>query len=221
MKRDGKRTEQGQGRRDLTEAERKRAERFARSAEEMERQGYVRHDLLIGIVGANLFALGLLIPLFVVGFGLYYAVHHRLDLAHLHPLLFVVAFVVLVVVHELIHGACWSLFTPRRFRDIQFGFMRSSLTPYCTCLAPLKKGQYLFGTAMPLVLLGLLPMAAGIAAGDPTVLFLGAVMADGAAGDVLVIRRILGYRSEAGETVYMDHPTEAGCVVFQRERAGR
>ena len=54
----------------LTEAEQKRAEQFARISEQMAQQGYTRHDLTIGIGKANLFAVLLLIPLAVIGYGL-------------------------------------------------------------------------------------------------------------------------------------------------------
>ena len=200
----------------LTEAEQKRAEQFARISEQMAQQGYTRHDLTIGIGKANLFALLLLIPLTVIGYGLYFLVHRSLDFSSSHFLLMLVAFLVLIVVHELIHGVCWSIFTPHHFKDVEFGVMRSSLTPYCTCLVPLGKKQYIFGAVMPLLVLGILPMITAIIIGNPDLLFLGILMADGGAGDIMIIRRILGYRSGAKEIVYMDHPTEAGGVVFER-----
>ncbi len=90
------------------------------------------------------------------------------------------------------------------------------MNPYCTCLVPLKKEHYLFGSVMPFIVLGLLPMAAGIIIGNSFVLFMGVVMADSAAGDLMIIQSVLGYKVNAGGVVYMDHPTEAGCVVFER-----
>ena len=123
---------------------------------------------------------------------------------------------VLIVVHELIHGISWSFFAPHGFKDIEFGIMMQYLTPYCTCLAPLKKSRYVFGSAMPLFILGILPMIAGIVLRNPAVLLMGIIMADGAAGDIMVIARVLGYKSSAEDIVYMDHPTEAGGVIFER-----
>lgn len=200
----------------LTEAEQRRLARFEATAAEMERQGYVRQDLTIDIGKANLVALLLLIPLFVIGYGLYFLVNREMRYTGFHAVAFLVGFLVLIVVHELIHGACWSIFAPHHFRDIEFGVLRSSLTPYCTCLSPLQKGHYIFGTVMPFLLLGILPMAAGIAAGKQWILFLGIIMADSAAGDLMIIRKLLKYTSSAEEIVYMDHPTEAGGVVFER-----
>ncbi len=200
----------------LTEAEQRRVERFEKITEEMKQQGYVRRDLTIGMGKANAFAVILLIPLFVIGYGLYFLIHRDLALYRFNIIVFIVVFLALIVVHELIHGLCWSIFTPHRFQDIEFGLMKPSMTPYCTCLVPLKKQQHIFGTAMPFLVLGLLPMIMGIVLKQPDLLFLGIMMADGAAGDLMVISRILAYKSEAKEIVYMDHPTEAGCVVFER-----
>lgn len=200
----------------LSEAEQKRLERFERISEDMRRQGCARRDLTIDIGKANVFSVILLIALFIIGCGLYYLVHRRLDFSNFNLYIFIVVLTVLIVVHELIHGLCWSFFTPNHFKDIEFGILRSSFTPYCACLVPLKKGPYIFGTAMPLIVLGILPMLFGIIAGHPGALFMGCIMAASAAGDILIIHRLLTFKSGAKEIVYMDHPTEAGGVVFER-----
>ena len=202
--------------RTLSAAEQRRLERFQETAAEMERQGYARRDLIIDIGKANVFAVLLLVPLFVVGYGLLYLVNRDIAFGRFNPFTFLAVFIVLIVVHELIHGICWSIATPHHFKDIEFGIMKSSLTPYCACLTPLKKGQYIFGTVMPLLLLGILPMICAIALGKPGILFLGIIMADAAAGDILIIMKLLQYKSSAKEIIYMDHPTEAGGVVFEK-----
>ena len=133
------------------------------------------------------------------------------------PFLRFVAFLLtFIVLHELIHGLSWSLFCPNGFKDIQFGVMKQYLTPYCTCLVPLSKGAYIFGAVMPLVILGIVPMIAGIVTGDWSVELMGIIMADSAAGDIMIVRDILRYRSTAEEVVYIDHPTQAGGVIFER-----
>ena len=200
----------------LTEAEKRRLEHFEKTSEEMVRQGYVRQDLTVDIRKANRFGIFLMFPLLIIGYGLYYLIHRRMEFAASSLLIFLLAFFGCIVLHELIHGLSWSIFTPRHFGDIEFGVMMPSMNPYCTCLVPLKKGQYLLGAVMPLVLLGILPMIAGIAAGNTNVLFLGIVMTDAAAGDIMIVNRLLAYRSNAGEITYMDHPTEAGGVVFEK-----
>ena len=41
-------------------------------------------------------------------------------------------------------------------------------------------------------------------------------MTDAAAGDLMIVRNVLGFQEAGKEVVYMDHPTEAGGVVFVR-----
>lgn len=200
----------------LSKAEKERLAQFEKRSEEMKQQGYTRHELTVSIGAANAFALILLIPLFVGGCGLFYLFHHTLAFARLNMVVFLIAIVLLIVVHELIHGLCWSFFTPHHFQEIRFGVMMPSLTPYCTCLVPLPKGAYIFGAVMPLIVLGIVPMIAAIIIGEPTLLLIGIIMTDSAAGDIMIIWNLLRYKSSASEVIYMDHPTEAGGVVYER-----
>ncbi len=170
---------------------------------------------------ANVFAIILLFPVMALGMWLFWLKNGSLTGGIAFKsigglLLFVLVMAVLVVAHELIHGLSWSLFTPHRFGDIEFGFMKQYLTPYCACLVPLTKGQYIFGALMPLVLLGILPMAAGILMGSMATLFMGIVMTVSAAGDIMIVWCLLTYRSQAETVVYMDHPTQAGGVIFEK-----
>ena len=204
--------------RELTPAEEKRLRRFEELSDSLIGQGYRRVELTVSIVKANIFAVALLLPLLAVGYGLFLLKNGRIGigLGKMNPLLFLVLLFVLIVVHELIHGLSWSLFAENRWKDIEFGFMKQYLTPYCTCGVPLKKGAYIFGALMPLVLLGILPMIAGILADNLGLLLLGVILADAAAGDILIVWKILRYRSEAGTVVYIDHPTQAGGVIFEK-----
>lgn len=208
MKKDEKRV--------LSEEEQKRLARFEQTAQELTKQGYTRHDLTIGMGKASWIAIFLLIPLFIAGYGLYYLVHHKIEMTGFNGATFLIVFLLLTVVHELIHGISWSIFTPNHFKDIAFGIMMPYLSPYCTCMAPLTKPRHLFGTVMPLILLGIVPAVIGIAAGIPMVLLMGLLMIDIATGDILIILKILTYKTSAKDVVYMDHPTDAGGVIFER-----
>ncbi len=199
----------------LSEAEKKRLERYEKMSEELALQGYTRKELTIDMNKANLFAIVLFAPLFLIGYGAYTLVNHDIEFPrHILPGLLVL--MVLIVAHELIHGLCWSLFTPHHFKDIEFGIMKPSMSPYCTCLVPLSKGQHIFGTVMPLIVLGIIPMILGVFLKSPDMLFLGILLTNAAAGDILIIFKILGYKSNAKDIVYMDHPTEGGGVIFER-----
>ena len=69
---------------------------------------------------------------------------------------------------------------------------------------------------MPLIILGIIPSIVGICIGSLKVLIFGIVMIISAGGDILLVVQILRYKSQAKEVLYVDHPTQAGGVVFER-----
>ena len=204
--------------RTLTPAEQKRLAKFEALSAEMVQNGYSRVELTVGIVKANVFAIVLLVPLFIIGFGLFLLNNKSFSgsFTATAMLLLLPVFLALIVIHELIHGVGWAIFAEHGFKDIEFGFMKQYLTPYCTCLVPLTKGQYVFGAMLPCFLLGVVPMIVSILVGSLPLLLLGIIMTDSAAGDIMIVWKILRYRSENKEIVYMDHPTQAGGVIFEK-----
>ena len=204
--------------RTLTEAEKRRLTQFENLSDELLRQGYRRSELTVGIVSANVFGAALLVPLAVIGLGLFYLKNRSLaeGFGSMSFLWVMLVFAVLIPVHELIHGISWAVFAKHHFKDIEFGFMKQYLTPYCTCKVPLSKGQYLFGALMPLILLGILPMIAGILIGSMPMLLTGILMADAASGDIMIAWKVVRYKSRAADVLYIDHPTQAGGVVFEK-----
>ncbi len=179
--------------RKLTEKERVRLERFNEMAASMEAQGYRKTMLTVSIVWANVFAVILLLAVAAMGITLYFLKQGEIfgRLTILQTVILFLVFLALIVLHELIHGIGWSLSTKNGFKDIEFGVMLDSLTPYCTCSQPLGKGQYILGAVLPLVTLGILPMIAGILIGSFYTLMIGVMMTASAAGDILIILKIL------------------------------
>ncbi len=204
--------------RKLTEKEQIRLERFNEVAASMEEQGYRKTLLTVSILWANVFAIFLLLAVAVIGIVLFVLKYDDLfgRLSILESVILIIIFLALIVIHELIHGIGWSMFTKDGFKDIEFGVMLDSLTPYCTCSQPLSKGQYILGAMLPLITLGILPMIAGILIGSFYTMMMGVIMTASAAGDILIVLKILRYKSRAKDVVYMDHPTEAGGVIFER-----
>lgn len=178
------------------------------------------NSLTVGIVKANLFVLLLAIPVVAIGVLLFAWMNPvgNLRPSPVESIVFVVLFLALVVLHELIHGLTWSLFSEHRFKDIEFGFMKEYLTPYCTCLVPLSKGHYILGALMPCVVLGFIPLALGIVLGSSLLFWTGIVMTLSAGGDILIVVKLLAYKRQEGtkEFLIYDHPTQAGSVIFER-----
>ena len=206
--------------RKLSPKEQKRLDVFEETCERLSQEGYKKTDLTISIVKANLFVFLLAIPVVAIGV-LLFAWKNPISLLTPNPrgsLLFIVLFIVLIVAHELVHGLTWSVYAEHHFKDIDFGFMKEYLTPYCTCSTPLPKRQYIMGALMPCIVLGIIPTVIGILLGSHLLFWIGIVMILSAGGDIMIVMKVLAYKSQSGseEILIYDHPTQAGSVVFER-----
>lgn len=92
-----------------------------------------------------------------------------------------------------------------------------ALTPYCTCLRPVKRGQYILGAAMPTLVLGIGLTASAALTGVYWVFILALAMIFGGGGDFAIILKMLLHRQRGKEAVYYDHPYECGVVVFEKD----
>lgn len=206
--------------RKLSAREQRRLDVFEKTSEALVGQGYKRNDLNISIVKANLFVLLLAIPVTAIGV-LLFAWKNPMALLRPTPkeiLLFAVIFIVLIVAHELIHGLTWSVFAEHHFKDIDFGFMKEYLTPYCTCATPLTKRHYIWGALMPCIVLGIIPALLGILLGSGLLFWIGIVMTLSAGGDLMIVWKVMRYKKQEGseEILIYDHPTQAGSVIFEK-----
>lgn len=206
--------------RKLSEKEQRRLAVFEETCERFLQQGYKMTNLTIGIVNANLTVMLLAIPIVAIGILLFV---WKNPIALLRPtpqgsLLLVLLLVVLIVVHELLHGLTWSLFSEHHFKDIEFGFMKEFLTPYCTCMTPLSKSQYIWGALMPCIILGILPTALGILLGSSLLFWIGIIMILAAGGDIMIVIKVMAFKkqSESKEILVYDHPTQAGSVILEK-----
>ena len=204
--------------RELSEAEQKRLRHLEEVTAEYIAQGYEKKELLVSVVSANVIALAAMIPLYGAGMWIFIARNgvENLHLRMNEAIAMLVWFVILIPAHELLHGLTWSLFSEHHWKDIEFGIMKGYMTPYCTCTVPLKKGPYLLGALMPGLVLGVIPTVIAVLAGSFLWFTIGIAMTLSAAGDALIVAKVLGYHTEKKEIVYMDHPTMAGTIVFER-----
>jgi hypothetical protein len=115
-----------------------------------------------------------------------------------------------IVMHELLHGIGWSFFLPGGIRSVKFGINWKFLAPYCHCKLPLKAMHYMIGTALPLVILGILPVLAGIGTGDSPFLFFGILFTLGSGGDIISLFMLI--KLDKGSLIY-DHPDKPGFCV--------
>ena len=207
--------------RKLSKAELERKSLFEEKKEKLEQQGYVCKDMSIGVVYANIMAMVMAAPLAVLLLILFSVMNQKtpgieVNLAYWDFLIIYILFMVLIVVHELIHGFTWGLFAEKHYKDISFGVIWSMLTPYCCCKTTLKKGQYLLGGIMPTIVLGILPGVYASFFGSYWVMLMSLFMVFGGGADLIIFMKLLFYRSECKEVLVMDHPYECGFVVFEK-----
>ena len=208
----------GKDNRKLNKAEEKRKKLYEEKKKELLAQGYEEKDLTISVLRANVmaFVLGLPIIILLLILFIYKNQSGIYTFSIYGPVVFLIVFAVLVVVHELIHGLFWAIYAKYHLKSIEFGFIVSSLTPYCCCKEMLTKSQYIIGGIMPTVILGIIPAIISIFTGSIFWFAMGELMILSGGGDMTILLKLLRYKSNKKEILYMDHPYECGLVVFER-----
>jgi hypothetical protein len=148
-------------------------------------------------------------------FWLLYGFSGWLDISPLAGLGVAVALLVLLVVHELLHALAWMVAGGFRWRQITFGFDRASFSPYTHIATPMTARAYRIGAMTPGLLTGALPTLAAWVLGSGALSVIGTFMSVGAVGDLIVLWVI---RRVPGDTLVLDHPTNAGCWVSASDR---
>ena len=183
----------------------------------MQQKGYKIKNMTINIRQANFLGPLSMLPFIALTFLFYYNVN-SFDLGGISLRFVVAAFLLLplTILHELIHGITWGFFAKNHFHSIDFGFIWSSFSPYCTCSEPLEKWQYLLGTAMPTLVLGGGAAVVSVMTNQLLLFILAEYMILSGGGDFLIILKSMLYRTDKQESVYCDHPYECGFVVFEK-----
>lgn len=134
----------------------------------------MKRDLTVSFVKVNLIGVLFLMPVTLLGIAYLSIWDVKFDLVSLilsinlsAAALFLAAIVAGIFVHELIHLASAMYFGKISSRDFSFSLDLKTLTPYFHCKVPLEVGIYRKLTAMPGILLGLLPSIVGLIGGNP------------------------------------------------------
>ena len=120
--------------RKLTEKEWKRKEQFEILRADMKKKGYEEKALTIGVLQANIGAIIVMLPFGAITAMIYYHFNSTgtQEISLRFSSLLLPILLVLIVLHELIHGLVWSCFAKNHFHSIEFGVIWKALTPYCT-----------------------------------------------------------------------------------------
>lgn len=195
--------------------EQRRIEHFEKQRRQMKEQGYTEHMGTISIVKANVMALVTAAPFALAAVAIYLLYWREpIDIRIADVVGFLICFILLIPVHEGIHGLTWGLFCKKRFKSIRFGFMRESLTPYCHCMEPLSFGAYILGDLMPFFILGIGIFLVNLFTQSAMLLLVSAIGMLTAGGDTTIAWMLLPYRGAE----IIDHPTDCGFAAFRKEK---
>lgn len=67
---------------------------------------------------------------------------------------------------------------------------------------------------MPTIVLGIIPAVIASFNGSAMLFAIGAIMILAGGGDLTIIMKLVMFRTQNKEVVYMDHPYQAGLVAF-------
>jgi hypothetical protein len=172
-----------------------------------------KRDLSISMARANLTMLFISIPIFIAQFAVFFFSEDVENVGlTFNPPLLIIAIVLGIATHEIIHGITWMIFGHKSLAMIKFSFEWKTLTPYAHLLEPIEIGAYRTGVFMPGFLLGILPYILSLLFSDGNLFWLGLVHTAGAGGDWLVLWLTRGVK---GGTLVEDHPTHAGCYALE------
>lgn len=178
---------------------------------------FQRIDRSIPLQTANLRSLWVSIPILILPslvFGLVWGIVSLLsgiDVVFGRLVVFLLGFFLLIVVHEMLHGLTWQLLSKAGRGSVEYGVKWKALTPYAHLRQPIGLSAYRWGAAMPGLVLGVLPMLAGLAVGNGTIFVIGIFMLTAASGDILILWML---RKDPGDLLVEDHPENAGCFLL-------
>lgn len=175
-----------------------------------------KRDVSLSIARVNLLAVPFALGPLVVIPGLFLILWGWPRIAQTAPVLFrwevlLPALLAGIVGHELLHAATWMLSGTVPRSAIRFGIQWKTITPYAHCSVPMPARAYRIGAAVPGIVLGILPAAYGLAAGNAAWMLYGTFFAIAAAGDAIILWLLRGTSAAA---LVEDHPTRAGCTVI-------
>lgn len=162
---------------------------------------------------ANVYALIFVIPVVLVTLVPFWAIWGAVSKGAF-SLEMILALVVAVVIHELIHGLYWAKCAKGGFKSIKFGIIWHAITPYCHCKEALKVSDYRVGALLPTIILGFIPTILAWITGNYFLLMFGGLLILGGSGDFLVVWMM---RKLKGDEMIKDHPHKVGFYIPEEE----
>ncbi|MCP1111324.1 hypothetical protein M2145_002757 [Lachnospiraceae bacterium PF1-21] len=191
------------------QARREKTSRYHALCSKMEADGYRAVDAIYSSERASVLGLFCAVPVAIVmGVGYWLFASGSLGNMSYEVFVFVAAFFISIPVHEVLHGVGWCIAGKVKWSHIHITI--DSNMPLCHCDVPLKGTQYLVGCLFPVVVLGFIPAALSFVFSKTSVILFATLSVIIAGGDLLLSLRATKHLND----MIIDHPTQAGFVVF-------
>ena len=187
--------------RKLTKKEQKRLEIINQKKEKLEAEGYEYSEKLFSALFVNIVSVLVMLPYAALMAGLFVFINlsdespiESFRLRNFFPsssafcLAYIGGVIVMMIIHELIHGICYANSSSGGWKSVEFGFNTSAFAPYCVCLEPLTN-----------------------------IFLLGLTLVFGGGGDFLMTYNLLKVKTKGLDAMFIDHPTEVGSMIFMRK----
>lgn len=129
-------------------------------------------------------------------------------------LFLIIAMIIGIIVHELIHGVCFAMFTKSGFKSLKFGAMWKHVAFYCHCSEDIKVKYYIVTLLMPSIILGFIPLILAYMIQSFALLFFACMMISGGVGDFYCVWLLRGINKDC---LILDHPNKAGFIYDPKE----
>lgn len=174
-----------------------------------------RSRCTVGLLQANLIAVGLLAAALAVVAGGHAVFWGRSSVSMLDEVfasnLFFLAIAIAVLLHEALHAVGFRYFGGAPWRAIRIGIQWRTVTPFARAIIPVTARAYRWTAALPGLVLGALPILAGILFDSPLASGFGAVMLAGAGGDAAIL---WATRRVPSLALVLDSDTVPGCSIL-------
>lgn len=123
------------------------------------------------------------------------------------------AFMVLTIIHELIHGFFFGIYATGGFKTVKFGINWKAMAPYCHCSEPIKVKNYRIAILMPTVFVGFIPLIIGFIVGEINIVAVSTFMIIGGIGDFIALWMLKDFKKD---TLVLDHPNKMGFLYNEQ-----
>lgn len=202
--------------RKLTKAELKRIEAFEKMSEKLAADGYTQKIIKLNFVEINVFTLLIAVPFMLPFLAVFLLMGNKFNSDGTASFTALIAFLVLIVVHEALHGIAFSRFASDGWKSVSFGFNAKYFCPYCNCLQPLRKKPMIICALVPTIVLGFGFGIAAVISGSSLLLMISCLNIAGGGGDLFIVLKLLLYKTECKDILFIDHPYEIGTAVFEK-----